>query len=329
MSDEVSFHAGLAYAAEKLFVAASPDDAEAYSPYTVWYVYVADDPDEPWTHFVSRWWGVAAAVFRPVGLDDWALVGLSNEGEVDFTFADEAITEKIPGAGVHAPDAQGWGYMSSLKQIGEHLYACGGGGQVYRREGPGQWVHMDDGLLQSPGVSDRLLPRAIDGPHEQAIYLVGAVSSTGLPPFVYFWNGQAWRARSLPGVAERITHLLIESESRVWLCGANGTLLQGNAHDGFRSLSTVNDNQLFLSMAMLDGRLYLASNLGLHVYDPSDPAAGIRVVRTGLSPELQDANVLSACDGVLWSIGPKDLARFDGQRWERVRHPDNPPIGQV
>jgi hypothetical protein len=43
-------------------------------------------------------------------------------------------------------------------------------------------------------------------------------------------------------------------------------------------------------------------------------------------PELQDAHVVDACDGVLWSIGEKDIARFDGKQWVRVDHPDNPPI---
>ena len=44
-------------------------------------------------------------------------------------------------------------------------------------------------------------------------------------------------------------------------------------------------------------------------------------------PELQDANVVDSVEGVLWSIGPKHIARFDGQSWSRIHHPDNPPIG--
>ena len=217
--------------------------------------------------------------------------------------------------------------MSCLKQIGQHLYAAGGAGQVYRRLGPDQWVHMDDGLLQAPDVSERLLPRAIDGPHESAIYLLGSVSAAGLPPFLCFWNGQHWTRLPLPEVAERLTGIHVESESRIWLCGANGTLLLGNDADGFKSLSTVDDNQLFLSVTLFQGRAYLGSNLGLFVYDPAQPSSGIQPVITGLTPELQDTNIVDAVDGVLWSIGPKDIARFDGKTWERIHHPDNPRIG--
>jgi hypothetical protein len=32
---------------------------------------------------------------------------------------------------------------------------------------------------------------------------------------------------------------------------------------------------------------------------------------------------VDAVDGVLWSIGPKDIARFDGQMWERIHNDDN------
>jgi hypothetical protein len=253
-------------------------------------------------------------------------VTLGEGGEVGFMDADDHI-EKIPGAGVNSDDAVGWGYMSAMKQIGDHLYACGGAGQVYKRLGANKWVHMDDGILQAPDVADRLLPRAIDGPSENAIYLVGSLASTGHPPRVHFWNGKTWRQLDLPATAERITNLYVESESRIWLCGANGTLLLGNAKDGFKSVSRVEDNQLFYSACKFQEKIYLGSNLGLFAYDPADHKAGIREVVSKLSPEIQDANIVDSCDGVLWSIGSKDIVRFNGKDWERIHHPDNAKIG--
>jgi hypothetical protein len=112
------------------------------------------------------------------------------------------------------------------------------------------------------------------------------------------------------------------------MCGANGTLLLGNAVDGFKSLSSVDDNQLFLSVCKFQDKIYLGSNLGLFVYDPARHDAGIAKVQTGLSPELQDANIVDSVGEVLWSIGPKDIARFDGRQWERIHHPDNERIGE-
>ena len=240
------------------------------------------------------------------------------------------MLEKIPGAGVHSDDATGLGYVSDLQQIGEHLYAAGFRGQVYKRMAPDHWVHVDAGILQAPNLRPgQYSIQVINGPHENAIYVAGCTHDPGYPVRASFWNGQSWRDLELPEVTERITNLYIESESRVWMCGANGTLLLGNADDGFRSLSSVDDNQLFLSICRYDDCIYLGSNLGLFVYDPAQHALGIREVVTGLVPELQDANIVDSVDQVLWSIGPKDIARFDGQRWERIHHPDNPPIGAV
>lgn len=297
-------------------------------------------PDEPYTRVVTfdeqseHRWGfdeeddivTSIAVWRHPSEGYRLFVTLTQEGLADFQEDDSHIREKIPGAGLHSPDSEGWGYMSCLRQIGQHLYAAGGAGQVYKRLGPNQWVHMDAGLLQARDVSERLLPRAIAGPHEDAIYLVGSISASGHPPLVCFWNGQAWQHLTLPDVAERITNIYVESEARIWLCGANGTLLLGNARDGFKSLSTVDDNQLFLSLCLYRERIVLASNVGLFYYDPAQPQHGIRKLTTTLQPDVQDANIVEAVEGVLWSIGPKDIVRHTEKGWERIAHPDNPPI---
>jgi hypothetical protein len=262
----------------------------------------------------------------PPDFEYYGLCAMSDEGDVRL-YSDRApVDEKIPGAGVQSDDAVGWGYMTTLQQIGGHLYAAGDGGQVYQRAAPNRWAHMDEGLLQPPDVSERLLLSVLGGTHERALYVGGSLAVPGYPPFLFFWNGQHWTRLPLPEVAERLTGIHVESEQRIWLCGANGTLLRGNAAEGFTSLSTVHDNQLFLSLCLFQGRLYLGANVGLFVYDPANPATGIRKVLTGLQPELQDANIVDSADDVLWSIGPKDIARFDGQRWERIHHPDNPPI---
>ena len=43
---------------------------------------------------------------------------------------------------------------------------------------------------------------------------------------------------------------------------------------------------------------------------------------TGLGPDVEFYRIDSR-DGMLWSFAPKDLVRFDGERWERVSFPDN------
>ena len=326
-SSEVTFVAAALADSDLMEVAGSMDVDPVGARYTRMFTY-DEQQQQPWSHHVVEQRVVVVCRYLlPPDYEYFGLGYMSEEGGIRLASETQVLDEKIPGAGVNSPDATGWGYMSDLRQIGEHLYACGGAGQVYKRVAPSQWEHMDQGLLQAPDVSERILPRAIHGPDESDIYLVGCLSASGLPPLVYHWDGSRWLQLPLPEVAERITNIHVESRDRIWLCGSNGTLLLGNARDGFRGLSTVDDNQLFLSVTLFEGRAYLGSNLGLFVYDPADAAAGIRPVVTGLVPELQDTNIVDSVEGVLWSIGPKDIARFDGQSWTRIHHPDNPPIG--
>jgi len=287
-----------------------------------------DGRQQPWVYNTVDWRAVAVTTFTPDYTEDWWLCALSEEGDVLLT-GGGFTEEKIPGAGVWSDDAKNWGYLSDLRQIGDYLYACGHNGQVYKRFGPNDWRHVDRGLLQAPEteMADSIVLSVINGPHEKAIYAAGYQHADWQPPRAFFYNGYQWQETDLPEDAERITNIYVESESRIWMCGANGTLLLGNHDEGFRSLSSVNDNQLFTSVCKFQDQMYLASNLGLFVYDTRAPERGIEKVATDLVPDLQDANVVGCWDKVLWSIGPKDIARFDGKTWQRIHHPDNPKIG--
>ena len=221
MSEDVTFRFGLPYARDRLYLASSADEFDEEEPYSVWYTLFLDDPIRPWAHDVMPWRAAASCRFVPLHPgEDWSLVALSDEGDVHFNYGPSERTEKIPGAGLWSDDAVGWGYMQDIRQIGEHLYACGGAGQVYRRLGADRWSHMDQGLRQDVAVTERLLPLAIAGPTEDAIYLAGSMSSVGYPPKLHFWNGESWRELPLPESAARLTNMCVESATRIWLCGA-------------------------------------------------------------------------------------------------------------
>lgn len=329
MNTQITFSTAYAISADYLYLAGKADYLDAFARFTrIWQWYEPKSPKE-WIYHDLSWCTSAVTAFIPDAVDDWWPCTLSEEGEVEFMDGKNSFVEKIPGAGVYSDDAEGWGYLSDLQQIGEHLYATGYSGQVYKRLAKNHWVHMDGGILQPIGLqSDNYSIQVINGPHENAIYVAGCRSLPFYPVRASFWDGCKWQDLVLPEVAERITNIYVESESRIWMCGANGTLLLGNAADGFNSLSSINDNQLFLSICKYKNKIYLGSNMGLFRYDPSNHSAGIQRVITNLSLELQDSNIVDAVDNVLWSIGSKDIARFDGTNWERINHPDNSRIGE-
>ena len=293
--------------------------------------------DDPWGSKAYENWTVVSVCYYP---DRKFRCILSREGNVriycpggnpDHTF-------QIPDTGVFGDAATGLGYVNRIRAIGDHLYVCGQSRQVYRFEFDGQdlasglWRDFAGEMRQRPmpeppdsddeEAFDRWLDENdaidlvdIDGPAEDDLYAVGDE--------VWHWDGQSWSQLELP-TDEPLNAIKVLSPREIILVGHNGTLLAGNARTGFIDLSRVEDNQNFTSAEWFAEKLFLASNFGLHVYDPAKKT--IEPYATDLSPDLQDTHILEAKDGILWSFGFKDLAWFDGKTWTRVDHPDNPPI---
>lgn len=264
---------------------------------------------------------------------------LSREGQVNLygPGGQPDHSFQIPEAGVFGEAACGLGYVNRIRAVGDGLYVCGQSRQVWRfeRDGgdlaSGRWVDMAGAMRQPPmpdppddaDAFERWLDDndAIDfvdiaGSSERDLYAVGDEA--------WHWDGRRWARLSLP-TDEPLAAIKVMSAQLIYIVGHNGTVLAGNAREGLRDLSTVEDNQNFTAVEWFADRLFLASNLGLFTLEPVGEGR-IRRHATGLQPELQDTHQLEARDGVLWSFGFKDLAYFDGRRWTRVDHPDNPPI---
>ena len=322
-----TFRTGAAGARFIICLSGSMDALEPTEPYSR--IYLRDERvhPNPWSFSEHHFAIPSVCLWRNPATGHRSFATLSEHGEVVLRLT-SVVHEQIPDAGLNHPLAKGYGYLNDIQQIGTHLYACGFSGQVYRRNGDNDWVHMDQGILQKPGMNGgEYFAQAINGPHERAIYLVGCEYRDGYPPRADFWNGHQWSRLDLPVTASRLTNIYVESEERIIMCGDNGTLLAGNARDGFTTMGPLDATQLFTSVTKFQDLYYLGSNMGLFQFNPKSVARAFRKVRTRLQPELQDANIVEAVDDVLWSMGTKDIARFDGVKWERFHHPDNPPIG--
>jgi hypothetical protein len=254
---------------------------------------------------------VSLCRYRYPDRDRTIFVSLTNEGEVGFIGRHEGFYERIPGAGMRAPGATRHGQMTKIRQIGARLYACGFGGQIYRRDAPGEWAPIDDGIRGPPTFENVLCLEDIDGPDERNIYVAGSLGGSGV---VAAFDGARWR--SVPTNRD-LYAILIGTDATVWVAGKFGALLHGNSQDGFEDRSDPRFTAKVLSLAWFEGQLYLGTRSGLAVRD------GDRVVpvETGLTPPLSDAHAIDAVDGVLWVFGYKSVARFDGARWKRYTPP--------
>ncbi len=275
---------------------------------------------------------VSVHAYRTLPDDKKRFACLGSQGAVHFVRGStrEVRTERLPGAGL--VDGNFGGLMTNIREIGGQLWACGQNGQVYRRLGVDGWRRNDEGIRVQVNpaeygpdrISEMLevmstapMLSCIDGTGDNDVYVVG------LQGFLAHFNGTAWAKIELP-VDEHLEWVRCVDNDEVWVCGHNGTLLKGNARSGFKSVSGLDDHQTFVCLAKFDGSVYLSAEEGLFLYN----GKSITSVKTKLKPELQDAWRLDHVDGVMWSIGVTDLARFDGKKWTRVDHPDNEPIGE-
>lgn len=183
----------------------------------------------------------------------------------------------------------------------------------------------DDPVAFSAWVDDHtsILFNDIAGCDEADMYVTGDET--------WHFDGKDWQAISLK-LTDKTMHVIkIIDQERIAIAGDNGYLFMGNARTGFTNLSSVDDNQTITGLEWFNQRLFIASDTGLFVWDEAQQK--IIPYSTGLVPELQDAHLLEAKDGVLWSFGYKDLAYLDtregGSNWVRLHHPDNPRIGDT
>jgi hypothetical protein len=211
--------------------------------------------------------------------------------------------------------------MEDIVGIGETLFACGDGGQIYQRRASGEWINVAPELLQEPGTSamEYDMFNCVNGPAEDDVYVVGRFGK------IFHWDG----ARISPVISPTqngLVSIYVEEPRSIWISGANGTLLNGNHRDGFRRVLGIGAQHHLNSVTMHQGTLYLGSAVGwesgLYTYE----SGRFSKVETGLKPGIAEVNHVDVGDGLLWAVGLKDIIRFDGKTWERIDFPLNPPI---
>lgn len=193
------------------------------------------------------------------------------------------------------------GPLSSVRDIAGKAYAVGMDSLVLRRDGPGVWVPMYEGLSLEPETS----LEAIDGFGEKDLYAVGWGGA------VWHYDGHRWSSIDSP-TNVILTNVCCASDGLVYCCGQNGTLLRGR-ESTWTILPVDGTNSDLWDVKWFEGNLYVSTMMQLYRQNGND----FKTVDFG-DDQPTTCYHLSSTDGALCSIGAKDALLFNGERWVRL-----------
>uniref|UniRef100_UPI003BEEECE2 hypothetical protein n=1 Tax=Burkholderia arboris TaxID=488730 RepID=UPI003BEEECE2 len=332
IKSKVVLGAGAAINKDMFYMSGSFDEQDEAEDgtYSRMFIY-QNQTNEKWFKHDLAGWRVVSSCFPKPGADGIRkLYALSEQGDVECYSKLGATHEKIQDAGLSLDDGSAnYGYVTRIREIGQHLYVCGYGGQVYRRDASG-WIHVDQNLLQTPvalsATDDPAEMRArlsrqihettgltdINGAGDDSIYVVG---NSG---FLAHFDGSGWRTLDRL-TAAHLNAIHIEPGGDVWIVGSRGTVLRGTVQQGFKAVMRKSLTTDFYAIAQFQDKFYLGAGDG--IYELHQGNANRLPESDTL--DLTQVSCVEAKDGVLWALTERKLVRFDGVKWEVFENPYN------
>lgn len=245
-----------------------------------------------------NWRAAGVAVVRQP-LEQLCVVG--EFGQVRMLGSGDEHNEVI-GKGRNSPNERG--PLRGVRTIGQHVYCVGMDRQAWRRDAPRKWAACTQGLPAAEGDNVAGL-ECIDGFAEDDIYAAG-------------WNGEIWRFdgqtwhQCISPTNAVLVDICCAEDGWVYACGRNGVLVRGRK-DEWSAIDLGDFSEDLWSLASFKGVLYLASMEYLFKLSGSTAT----VVKMGKN-KVATCYDLVAGEGLLWSIGAKDVMCFDGKTWTRI-----------
>jgi hypothetical protein len=213
------------------------------------------------------------------------------------------VHEEFVGDKVSSPTKRG--PMRGIRCVANQVYAVGMNRQVYVRNAAGKWASMDSGARLTSENDDEVVGfEAIDGFNDKELYAVG-------------WNGEIWRfdGKRWSQIDSPVNTVLVDvccgGDGNVYACGRNGVLVHGRKNAWSVIEHGLGDD--FWSLAWFGEELYVSTMDSVYKLKGSK----LKSVSFG-KDQPETCFQLSEADGVLWSIGAKDVFSFDGKKWVRI-----------
>ncbi|HFH3924170.1 hypothetical protein [Pseudomonas aeruginosa] len=230
-------------------------------------------------------------------------VALGVQGQVRVMGGGSQSDESISNSGM---DPRSRGPLREVRGVARgRAYAVGTCRQAYVREDEGVWRCIDQTAQGGDVALTDTSFESIDGFSEQEIYTVG-------------WEGEIWSYDgSVFTQVSSPTNLALykvrcAGDGYAYACGQLGTLLRGRG-DKWEIIEHESTREDLWGMEYFDGHLYVSSTH--FVYRLVEG----RLERVNFGDDVPASCYhLSAADGIMWSVGPKDVMEFDGQSWKRI-----------
>ena len=238
------------------------------------------------------------------GFPERRLLTMSDMGTVKVIGGGNESEELIKDT-QHSPDQIGPLVEIHSLQLGK-AYAVGTCRQVYRREGPNQWIRIDRDLWKiKENITEKCF-HSIDGFSENEIYTVGWDGE------IWLFNGELWEEIQSP-TNLALYKILCAEDGYAYIVGQSGIILKGRLKE-WEIIDQSQTSEDFWGLAWLNNKLFISSLN--NIYELNGSVFGM--VNTGDGKRPKTTYHLSAADGILWSIGKKDLFQFDGATWREL-----------
>ncbi|BAP55883.1 hypothetical protein THII_1586 [Thioploca ingrica] len=185
-----------------------------------------------------------------------------------------------------------------------HAYAVGPARTVYRRDAPNKWTCIK---APKPEISQLMDAgfESIDGFSEKDIYAVGWGGE------IWHYDGQLWKQINSP-TNLGLFKVRCAGNGEVYAGGQMGILLRGR-HEQWEIIEHEVTQENLRGIEWFNGILYVATTKSVYELK-KDQLIPIDFGNDAPSTCYH----LSAADGIMWSIGAKDVMEFDGKKWSRI-----------
>jgi hypothetical protein len=248
-----------------------------------------------------NWMACSATVSR----DPERFWVLGTEGQILVVGGGQILEESPIADGEDSPVRRG--PLREMRAInGRFLVAVGTLRQAYLREAKDRWRCIDHSMREKGVDLTNKCLESVDGLNDSEIYAVGWDGE------IWHFDGQSWSQTSSP-TNLALYKVRCATDGWTYACGQVGTIVRGRGQK-WEVIEQDETKEDFWGMECFNGKVYLSTMHRVFELD----ASGLRKVDFGEDPPLSCYH-LSGADGVLWSIGSRDVLEFNGDKWSRIR----------